>query len=77
LIYINEHPDDQDARGVPLESQRRMPYRPARSRRRLTGEADDEGKVRSHNHIAGLDDINTIFSDLKAGKVDGRMVMTM
>ena len=36
-----------------------------------------EGKVRSHNHVARLDDINTIFSALKAGKVDGRMVMTM
>ena len=36
-----------------------------------------EGKVHSHNHLAKLEDINTIFSDLKAGKVDGRMVMTM
>ena len=36
-----------------------------------------EGKVHSHNHLAKLEDINTIFRDLKAGKVDGRMVMTM
>lgn len=36
-----------------------------------------EGKVHAHNHLAKLEDINTIFSDLKAGKVDGRMVMTM
>jgi alcohol dehydrogenase, propanol-preferring len=36
-----------------------------------------EGKVRSHNQLAKLQDINGIFSDLKAGKVDGRMVMTM
>jgi propanol-preferring alcohol dehydrogenase len=36
-----------------------------------------EGKVRAHIHQARLDDINTIFSDLKEGKVDGRMVVTM
>jgi propanol-preferring alcohol dehydrogenase len=36
-----------------------------------------EGKVRSNNHLAKLEDINGIFSDLKAGKVDGRMVITM
>jgi propanol-preferring alcohol dehydrogenase len=36
-----------------------------------------EGKVQSHIHQARLGDINTIFGDLKAGKVDGRMVMTM
>jgi propanol-preferring alcohol dehydrogenase len=36
-----------------------------------------EGKVRSNNHLAKLEDINGIFSDLKAGKVDGRIVMTM
>jgi len=36
-----------------------------------------EGKVRAHIHEAKLDDINQIFSDLEAGKVDGRMVMTM
>ena len=36
-----------------------------------------EGKVRSHIHQARLEDINTIFADLKAGKVDGRMVITL
>jgi len=36
-----------------------------------------EGKVRSHNNLAKLKDINDVFRDLKAGKVDGRMVMTM
>ena len=36
-----------------------------------------EGKVRAHIHQARLDDINTIFADLKEGKVDGRMVVTM
>ncbi len=36
-----------------------------------------EGKVKAHIHQAKLDDINRIFSDLKAGTVDGRMVITM
>jgi propanol-preferring alcohol dehydrogenase len=36
-----------------------------------------EGKVRSHIHQARLEDINGIFADLKAGKVDGRMVITL
>ena len=36
-----------------------------------------DGKVRSHIHEGRLEDINNIFSDLKAGTVDGRMVMTM
>lgn len=36
-----------------------------------------EGKVRAHIHTAGLDDINRIFTDLKEGKVDGRMVITL
>jgi alcohol dehydrogenase, propanol-preferring len=36
-----------------------------------------EGKVRAHIHQARLDDVNTIFGDLKEGRVDGRMVMTM
>ena len=36
-----------------------------------------EGKVRAHIHRAQLDDINEVFRDLKAGKVDGRMVMTL
>lgn len=36
-----------------------------------------EGKVKAHIHQAKLEDINTIFADLKAGKVDGRMVVTL
>jgi propanol-preferring alcohol dehydrogenase len=36
-----------------------------------------EGKVRAHIHQARLEDINGIFNDLKAGKVDGRMVIYM
>ena len=36
-----------------------------------------EGKVRSHIHKAKLEDINQIFSDLQAGRVDGRMVMML
>ena len=36
-----------------------------------------EGKVRAHIHGGKLEDVNQIFSDLKAGRVDGRMVMTL
>jgi propanol-preferring alcohol dehydrogenase len=36
-----------------------------------------EGKVRAHIHKTKLDDVNQVFSDLKAGKVDGRIVMTL
>ncbi len=36
-----------------------------------------EGKVRAHVHEAKLPDINRIFADLKAGKVDGRMVLRL
>jgi propanol-preferring alcohol dehydrogenase len=36
-----------------------------------------EGKVAAHIHQAKLEDINTIFADLKTGKVDGRMVITL
>lgn len=36
-----------------------------------------ERKVRAHIHKAKLEDINSILSDLGAGKVDGRMVMTL
>jgi len=36
-----------------------------------------EGKVRSHISLAQLEDINRIFSDLKTGNVDGRMVIAM
>jgi alcohol dehydrogenase, propanol-preferring len=35
-----------------------------------------EGKVHSHYHEMRLEDINQVFSDMKAGKLDGRMVMT-
>jgi propanol-preferring alcohol dehydrogenase len=36
-----------------------------------------EGKVRAHIHEAKLEDINQVFADLKAGKVDGRIVIEM
>lgn len=36
-----------------------------------------EGKVHSHIKLASLEDINGIFSDLKAGNIDGRMVIAM
>jgi len=35
-----------------------------------------EGKIRSHVHKMQLEDINDVFAKLKAGKIDGRMVMT-
>ncbi|HVZ21064.1 MAG TPA: alcohol dehydrogenase AdhP [Vicinamibacterales bacterium] len=35
------------------------------------------GKVRAHIHKARLDDINAVMSDLKAGKVDGRIVLDL
>ena len=34
-----------------------------------------EGKVRAHVHEARLDEINRVLSDLRAGKVDGRIVL--
>jgi len=34
-----------------------------------------EGKVKAHIHKAKLDDINRVFADLKAGRVDGRVVV--
>jgi propanol-preferring alcohol dehydrogenase len=34
-----------------------------------------EGKVKAHIHKARMEDINGVFADLKAGKVDGRVVM--
>jgi len=34
-----------------------------------------EGKVRTHFHRARLEDINQVFADLKAGRVDGRIVL--
>lgn len=36
-----------------------------------------EGKVKTHIHEAKLEDINRVFADLKAGKVDGRVVIRM
>jgi alcohol dehydrogenase, propanol-preferring len=36
-----------------------------------------EGKVKAHIHQAKLEDINSIFTDMKAGRVDGRMVVTL
>lgn len=35
-----------------------------------------EGKVRSQIHKTRLEDINTVFENMKAGKIDGRMVIT-
>jgi propanol-preferring alcohol dehydrogenase len=35
------------------------------------------GTVRAHVHEARLDDINRVFSDMEAGKIDGRIVLTM
>jgi propanol-preferring alcohol dehydrogenase len=35
-----------------------------------------EGKVRSYFHKTRLEDINTVFDNMKAGKIDGRMVIT-
>lgn len=36
-----------------------------------------EGKVRAHIHKAKLEDINRVFGDLKAGTVDGRIVLDL
>jgi propanol-preferring alcohol dehydrogenase len=36
-----------------------------------------EGKVRAHIHRTGLDNINQVFTDLKAGRVDGRIVLDL
>ena len=36
-----------------------------------------EGKVRAEIHKTKLDNINQVFSDLKAGKVEGRAVLMM
>ena len=35
-----------------------------------------DGKVHSHYHEMKLEDINQVFSDMEAGTLDGRMVMT-
>jgi propanol-preferring alcohol dehydrogenase len=34
-----------------------------------------EGKVRAHIHKSRMENINEIFANLKAGKVDGRIVL--
>ncbi|MEI9995579.1 MAG: alcohol dehydrogenase AdhP [Rhizomicrobium sp.] len=36
-----------------------------------------EGKVRPHIHKAKLEDINHVFANLKAGKVDGRVIIDL
>jgi alcohol dehydrogenase, propanol-preferring len=36
-----------------------------------------EGKVRAEIHKTKLDNINQVFADLKAGKIDGRAVLVM
>ncbi|MFC4821774.1 alcohol dehydrogenase AdhP [Dokdonella ginsengisoli] len=36
-----------------------------------------EGKVRAHLHKARLSDINGVFDDLRAGRVDGRIVIDL
>jgi propanol-preferring alcohol dehydrogenase len=36
-----------------------------------------EGKVKAEIHKTKLDNINHVFSDLKAGKIDGRAVLMM
>ncbi|HET7203662.1 MAG TPA: alcohol dehydrogenase AdhP [Steroidobacteraceae bacterium] len=36
-----------------------------------------EGKVRAHVHEARLTEINRVFSDMKAGRIDGRIVITL
>ena len=35
-----------------------------------------EGKVRSHFHTTRLTEINAVFDKMKAGRIDGRMVVT-
>ena len=36
-----------------------------------------EGKVKAHIHRAKLEDINRVFADLEAGRVDGRIVLDL
>lgn len=36
-----------------------------------------EGKVRSHYSTAKIDDINAVFDRMRAGAIDGRVVMTL
>jgi propanol-preferring alcohol dehydrogenase len=35
------------------------------------------GKVRAHTQTAALEDMNTVFADLKAGRVTGRIVLNL
>jgi alcohol dehydrogenase, propanol-preferring len=43
----------------------------------MKASASSPRSVRAHVHEARLADINRIFSDMKAGRIDGRMVMTL
>jgi alcohol dehydrogenase, propanol-preferring len=36
-----------------------------------------EGNVRAHIHQAPLDEIDTVFANLRAGHVDGRIVIDL
>jgi propanol-preferring alcohol dehydrogenase len=36
-----------------------------------------EGKVKSHFSSDRLENINAIFADMKAGRIDGRVVLEM
>jgi len=36
-----------------------------------------EGKVRAHIHAALLEDVNRVLQDLKAGTIDGRIVLRL
>src|SRR3546814_15434782 len=36
-----------------------------------------EGKVKAHIHHRKMEDINTIFADLKGGRVDGPIVLDL
>jgi propanol-preferring alcohol dehydrogenase len=35
------------------------------------------GKIKAHLHRTRLDDVNRVFEELRAGRVDGRMVLEM
>jgi propanol-preferring alcohol dehydrogenase len=36
-----------------------------------------EGRVRAHIHIDRLENINTVLANLRNGKIDGRVVLTL
>ena len=42
-----------------------------------TGLHAAEGKVRAHIHQAPLEDVNRVLQDLKAGTIDGRIVLRL